>query len=606
MSINFKSHFSTYYKLFEILTKREKFHAFLLFLASLITAFFQAFGVFSIFPFINVIMNPLIIKNNQYLFWIYQNLDFTDYNEFLVFLGIFVFVSIVLSSIVSALTFWAKNRYILGRNHSLSYRLFSCYLKQSYSFFLNRNSSEMAKQILDEVSRLTDAYLFALSEIIINFLMLVFIVIVLLFIDTLSTVSVLLFLGILYSILNRLIKTKLKNKGKNRSKSNQLRYRIVLEAFSSIKITKIMNIEKFFLRNFEKESKQYFNTMIFASTAGRIPHFLTETIIFGGLVFFVIYQILKGNNINTLIPLISVFAFAGKKILPSIQTIYFSFSQLYFNQAIVDKIHEDFKLMDQDKYKKINHKKSIDFNHQITFSNITFKYSNSEHYVLKNFNLKIEKNTCLGIVGLTGSGKTTLVDLLMGLLSPNTGTILSDHQIINDDVIHSWQSKIAYVPQDIYLSDDTISNNIAFGIDEKNIDKERVIHVSKIAALDDFINNELPEKYDTFVGERGIRLSGGQKQRIGIARALYKIPEILIFDEASSALDGKTEEIIFKNMRSYLNQCTIIMIAHRLNTLKDCHQIILLEEGKITANDSFDNLMNNNQTFRELAKQKDN
>lgn len=180
-----------------------------------------------------------------------------------------------------------------------------------------------------------------------------------------------------------------------------------------------------------------------------------------------------------------------------------------------------------------------------------------------------------------------------------------DNQIVDQNVIHSWQSKIAYVPQDIYLSDDTISNNIAFGIEEKNIDKNRVIQVSKIAALDEFINYELPEKYDTFVGERGIRLSGGQKQRIGIARALYQNPEILIFDEASSALDGKTEELVFKNMRAYLNQCTIIMIAHRLNTLKDCHQIILLEEGKISAQDTYENLMKNNITFRELAKKKE-
>lgn len=600
-----KSSSIAYYKLLEILNQREKFFAFLLFLASLITALFQAFGVFSIFPFINVIMNPTTIKSNKYLYWIYQNFNFSDYNEFLVFLGIFVFLSIVLSSIVSAFTFWAKNRYILGRNHSLSLRLFNCYLKQPYSFFLNRNSSELAKQILDEVSKLTDSYLFALSEIVINFLMLFFIVIVLLFIDTFSTVFVLLFLGILYISLNKFLKTKLRNKGKNRIKSNQLRYRTVLEAFSSIKITKIMNIEKFFLRKFEKDSKQYYNTMIYASTAGRIPHYLTETIIFGGLVFFVIYQILKGNNVNTLIPLISVFAFAGKKILPSIQTIYYSFSQLYFNQAIVDKIYDDFKLLDDRNIQNINDQTPIEFNHHIVFKNVFFKYDNTDRYILNDFNLSILKNTCIGIVGLTGSGKTTLVDLLMGLLSVSKGSILLDNQIVDQNVIHSWQSKIAYVPQDIYLSDDTISNNIAFGIEEKNIDKNRVIQVSKIAALDEFINYELPEKYDTFVGERGIRLSGGQKQRIGIARALYQNPEILIFDEASSALDGKTEELVFKNMRAYLNQCTIIMIAHRLNTLKDCHQIILLEEGKISAQDTYENLMKNNITFRELAKKKE-
>ena len=301
------------------------------------------------------------------------------------------------------------------------------------------------------------------------------------------------------------------------------------------------------------------------------------------------------GSFNNSLPMISLYVFAGYRLMPALQQIYVSFTTISYIGPSLDKLYED-----------INNLKSIElnqdqgflsFNKTITLKNINYNYPNTSRTTLKNVNLSIFAKTTVGLIGTTGSGKTTMVDIILGLLEAQMGTLEIDGQIITRQNSRAWQRSIGYVPQHIYLSDNTIADNIALGIDSKNINLEALEKASKIANLHDFVVNELPEKYQTIVGERGVRLSGGQRQRIGIARALYNNPNVLILDEATSALDNQTEQAVMDAINNLGKNITIILIAHRLSTVKKCDKIFLLEDGKLKKEGTFEELIKDNNNF---------
>jgi ABC-type multidrug transport system fused ATPase/permease subunit len=262
-------------------------------------------------------------------------------------------------------------------------------------------------------------------------------------------------------------------------------------------------------------------------------------------------------------------------------------------------MYNDFKNFKITKYNKTQN--SLALKNSISLNNIYFSYPNSSKTTLQDINLNISANTTVGIVGSTGSGKTTTIDIILGLLKPQKGTLKVDDLVIDQNNYRDWQKLIGYVPQDIYLSDETLAANIAFGVDNKDMSQQSVEHVAKIANLDDFVNNELPLKYQTVIGERGVRLSGGQRQRIGIARALYNNPKVLILDEATSSLDDITEKTIMEEVNKLSKNITIIMIAHRLSTVKKCDKIFILENGKLKNQGTFKKLINDSDLFKEYA-----
>ena len=287
----------------------------------------------------------------------------------------------------------------------------------------------------------------------------------------------------------------------------------------------------------------------------------------------------QSDSFVNALPIIGLYVFAGYRLMPAIQQIYVSFTRITFAIPSVEKLYEELKNLK--KFKAQQNEGIISFNKSITLKNVYYNYPNSSRTALKNLNLNIPANSSIGLVGTTGSGKSTAVDIILGLLEPQKGSLEIDGQVINNKNLRSWQRSIGYVPQHIYLSDDTIEANIAFGLEPKHINKYLVEKSSKIANLHNFVTIELPKKYETTIGERGIRLSGGQRQRIGIARALYHNPKVLILDEATSALDNQTEEAVMDAINNISNEITIILIAHRLNTVKDCDIIFKLENGKI-------------------------
>ena len=616
MSINVtnqqkKAEKSSVKKLYEIFSPRERLHILLLFLFSLFAAFAQAFGVVAFFPFISVLMNPEMIFENQFLEALYTWRNFNDTNSFTIFLGIGVFFVVVFSNLASALNIWAKNHFVLLKNHTLSRRLLSVYLSKPYDYFLQKNTNELGTNILSEVTQLTSIYLMSIFGILINGSVLTVMLIMLIIVDPFVTIGTIVFLGGSYGLLNIIIKKKLKSSGEARLKANSNRYRLASEALSSIKITKVMGNEVYFVNNYSVHSEKYARYNIFARVASEIPRYILEAIAFGGIVFFIVINLMRGEEINQLIPLVSLFAFAGYRMLPALNNLYNDVVQLYYNQAVLDKIYIDMIVEEQENDSVLPVEallrdplrvEKLSFDERFSLKDIQFRYSNSTPNVIDNLTLCIDKNTSIGIAGATGSGKTTLVDIILGLLVPNEGKIMIDNTEVTEKNRRVSQQMIGYVPQDIYLSDDTIRNNIAFGVPEKEIDEQQVHLAAEIAALDDFIKRELPQQYDTKIGERGIRLSGGQKQRIGLARALYRNPDLLILDEATSSLDGGTEEAVLKAIQNASKARTVIMIAHRLNTLKDCDQIYIIENGKIISQGTYDELLQHDETFMRMAK----
>jgi ATP-binding cassette subfamily C protein len=440
-------------------------------------------------------------------------------------------------------------------------------------------------------------------DALINSLLLIVIVGMLLTANTTATIALLLSLGGVYGILNIYTRVKLKKKGAERLDADTRRFRTVTEALSGIKITRVMGIESFFIDQYSIHSREFAKAIVFAKSIEKLPFYLMESIVFGGLVLFIVIALSRGGDVGVIIPLVSLYAFAGKRLMPALQTIYSSITQIYYSQAILDKIYNDMIVEEESERTSPETplQEDIPFHRSIFLRDIQFRYAANTRDIIDHLNLEIPKGSVVGFAGSTGSGKTTLVDIILGLLSPGHGRVMIDDTLLTPENASAWRRKLGYVPQDIYLSDDTIRNNIAFGVAEDRIDEERVRQAAEIAALDAFILT-LPERYDTVIGERGVRLSGGQRQRIGLARALYRNPEVLVLDEATSSLDGTTEEAVLNAIRNASKARTVIMIAHRLNTLKDCDTIYIMEEGRFSARGTYEDLLHGNKTFMSMAK----
>jgi ABC-type multidrug transport system fused ATPase/permease subunit len=308
----------------------------------------------------------------------------------------------------------------------------------------------------------------------------------------------------------------------------------------------------------------------------------------------------KSVDFTDILPVLALYTFAGYRLMPSIQNVYAAISTLRYAQPGINALYDDTKSLSL--LNKTKNKTILQFNKSINLKHIHFQYFEASRTALKDININISANSTVGLVGATGSGKTTLVDIVLGLLEPYKGSLEVDGEIINENNRRNWQQSIGYVPQFIYLSDDTVEANIAFGVDPKDINKDAILSVAKIANLHEFFINELPKKYETYVGERGVRLSGGQRQRIGIARALYHNPKLLILDEATSSLDNLTEKVVMEAIHNLGNKITIILIAHRLSTVKKCDKIILLDNGQVKDEGTFEKLFKTNEQFKKSAE----
>ncbi len=592
----------TFKKLLLILSPNELKRAGLLLIMILIMALLDMIGVASILPFITVLTNPDIIQTNSILNTIFNNtkaFGVETNEEFLFFLGILVFVVLVVSISFKALTTYAQLRFVQMRGYSIGKRLVEGYLRQPYSWFLGRNSAELGKNILSEADTVVGGFLKPLLDLIAKSLVTFSIIFLLIIVDPKLAVIIGFILGGAYVIIFYFIRTYLNQIGKKRLKHNEIRFKTVNEAFGATKEIKVGGLEKIYIKLFSGSAKIYAQTSASSTLISQLPRFFLEIIAFGGVLLIILYMMKQSDDFNTALPIVSLYVFAGYRLMPAIQQIYSSFVALTFAGPALDNLSKDIKNLKLINFQQTGGK--LSFYKTISLKNIYFNYPNTTRTALKNISLTIPAKSSIGLVGATGSGKTTVVDIILGLLEAQQGTLKVDDEVITGQNTRSWQRSIGYVPQNIYLSDDTVRANIAFGVDPNDVIQSKVEQASKIASLHEFVVSELSNKYETMIGERGVRLSGGQRQRIGIARALYHDPKVLILDEATSALDNQTEKAVMDAVNNLNKDMTIILIAHRLSTVKNCNQIYFLKNGQLENQGTFDELIKINENFRANA-----
>ena len=582
-------------KLLYLLTPGERINAGLLILMTLIMALLDTIGVASILPFMAVLSNPSLVETNLILSYLFQSLKVfgvENNQQFLFALGVLAFTILVFSLAFKALTTFIQLRFVYMRGYSIGKRLVEGYLQQPYSWFLNRNSADLGKTILSEVHEIIGGGIRPMIELIAKSMVTIGILVLLFLTNIKLTIIVGFSLVGVYGLIYYFSSKYLYQIGKERLKNNQLRFTALSEAFGASKEIKVSMLEQFYIKKFSNSAKSFAQTTASSQIISFLPRFVLEAIAFGGIILLILYLMMQTGNFNDALPIISLYVFAGYRLIPAIQSIYVSLSSLSFVSPSLDKLYNDIK-----KLKSSNLDKDQDIlplKKTITLKNINFNYPNTSRKSLTNINLVIPIKSTVGVIGATGSGKTTIIDIILGLLEAQKGTLEIDNQIITKKNLKAWQRSIGYVPQNIYLSDDTVAANIAFGVEPKDINQKNLEKVSKIASLDEFVINELPNQYNTIIGERGIRLSGGQRQRIGIARALYKAPKVLILDEATSALDNQTEQAVMNSINNLSKDITIILIAHRLNTVKNCDVIFKFDKGQLVDQGTYEEIVNSN------------
>jgi len=589
-------------KLIDLLSPPERKRAGVLMGMILVMASLDMLGVATIMPFMAVLANPELVQTNAVLntaFATSRYIGIHTPEQFLFALGVLVFVLLVVSLAFKALTTYAQLRFTLMREYSIGKRLVEGYLHQPYSWFLSRHSADLGKTILSEVSTVIGGGLMPIINLIAQGAVATALLTLLILIDPKLALIVGLTLAAAYALIFRATRGLLNRMGTERVKANQQRFTAVSEAFGASKEVKVGGLEQAYIQRFSGPAQTYAGHQAAARVIGQLPHFALEAIAFGGMLLVVLYLMAQSGSFASALPIIATYAFAGYRLMPALQQIYGAVTQLRFAGPALDALHKD--LMSLQPANPHPVKAAMPLNQAITLSQVQYTYPNAPQPALKNLSLTIPAKSTAGLVGATGSGKTTTVDLILGLLEAKQGTLEVDGQVITEQNRRSWQRAIGYVPQQIYLADDTVAANIAFGMQAKDIDQAAVERAAKIANLHEFVVNELPQQYQTTVGERGVRLSGGQRQRIGIARALYQNPQVLILDEATSALDNLTEQAVMEAVHNLGHEITIILIAHRLSTVKACDTIFLLEKGELKAQGAYAELNESNQTFQEMT-----
>ncbi len=592
-------------KTFAIITGKERRLLFVLSAAMLTSAILDTLGIASVLPLISLVMNPDIVSHNKWLHNIYTWLGFASIRNFIIFAAFGILTILLIGNTLSAFNTWIRLKFVWAINHSLSTRLLKKYLSQPYIYYLHSQSADVHKNILQEANQLTSNFILPLINIGSKSVVIVFILILLFLVNPLVTIFALTVLGSAYALVFFYTRKKMKAKGEERLLANRERVRVVSDSIGGIKDIKVLGREVFFLQRFSFNSKRYAELLAWNSLIGSIPRYALESMAFSAVILLIVYLFVQNQNLDGIIPLVGFYVFAAYRLMPALQEVFSASTQIKFNQPVMDKIYQELTDTSYSATDELIDRKTIarlPFRHVFTIENIDYTYPRSIKPVIENLSLEIRRGTSIGFVGLTGAGKTTLIDIFMGLLTPESGKLKVDGIEINETNIDGWKKNLGYVPQDIYLGNDTVAHNIAFGVPPSEINMGQIARAARIAHIHDFITADLPKGYDTEIGERGIRLSGGQRQRIGIARALYDDPEVLILDEATNSLDGLTEDSFVEALGELAAVKTIIVIAHRLNTIRNCDQIYLLSDRRIVDQGKYDELLVRNNLFRAMAR----
>lgn len=570
-------------KLNKLLDKKQKKKIVILFIINLFGAFLEALGVSLMVPFITAVMNPDIINSNSIIIEICKKLDINSHRTFAVFCIILIVAVFIFKNLFLVFQYYLQARFVYNNRFLTQQRIFKAFLNKRYEFFLSAKSGDMMRVIQANVKETYDlltTLLGAATEIIVSAVLVATIFII----NPLMTIFVAVTLAVIVTVISRLIRPLLSRKGSEFQYISAKMNNWIIQAIIGIKEVKVSGKESFFEDVFREDGNKAINSEKIYFVLNNIPRMLIEMFSVCSMLSLIALTIYNGQDMEKLLPTLAAFAMAAVKLMPSSNRIISAFNAIAFQEAALDSLLKDINELGNGGSENVLEesgvlKNRVLLNKCFELKNITYRYPENTENILENADMIIPVGSSVGIIGKSGAGKTTTVDILLGLLKPQSGQILSD----GDDVLKNykqWLSNLGYIPQSIFMMDDSIRANVAFGVRDKDINDEDVWNVLKEAQMFEFVKG-LPEGINTQIGERGVRLSGGQRQRLGIARALYVKPKILVFDEATSALDIETEAEIMSAINNLHGKITMIIIAHRLQTIEGCDIIYSVEDKKI-------------------------
>lgn len=564
-------------KIWAIFTPDERKKSAWILMLVMLMAIAETGGVLSIMPFLSVLGRPDVVQQNYWLHMAYEQWGFHDTRDFLVALGLASIATVLASSAFKTITQHLMSRFIHLLRHSISVRLLSGYLHQPYEFFLTHNPSVLSRNVLSEVDQLLFNLIQPLSQLIAQGTVVLAILLIVFLYNPLIAIAIVVVVGLLYGAIYGVVRKRLARIGAERQAANGQRFQSCTEVLSGIKDVKVTHAAAAYQKTFNHASRLYSRHMATSDTLSQSPLYLVEAVGYSGLILLALALMLNRGDIAHVLPALGLYGFAAYRMLPSAQIMYRGFAKLKFSSAALDTIHRDLHLPEE---APASAAVPLGPTAEIRLQGVTYAYpSTPDKPVLNDFNLTIPAGISVGIVGKTGAGKSTLMDILLGLLQPQAGTLSVDGTPIDAANVTAWQRAIGYVPQHIYLADASVAENIAFGIPYNEINMEAVERAARAAQIHGFVVGELKDGYDTSIGDRGIRLSGGQRQRIGIARALYRDPPVLFMDEATSALDAATESALTDAVHDLAGNRTLIVIAHREASLQHCKRIVHIGGG---------------------------
>ena len=558
------------YELRYIFSREQKIKLLLLLVVIGIGTMLELLGVTAIMPFIEVVMNPESIQRKWYLNILYSMFDFQSDVSFMLFLAAALIAIYMVKNLYLCIMYNLQYQFTFSNQRKLAYRMLDCYMRQPYSFHLSHNSADLIRNVSNDTNMMFVGIL-ALLQLITETLVCITLIIFLFIQDKTITIGVTVIIGLFLLFFAKGFKRYFSRIGNEDREYNAGITKWLLQSFGGIKETKILDREDFFLNNFDYNYKNYASCERKYRFLQVAPRPIMEAVCVSSLLVVVAFKLLRGTHSVYFISTLSVFAIAAFRLLPSINRVTNYMSVIMFNKPAIDAVYKDLKRIEElenSKVMKNTAEEPLTLKKAIKVEKLSFKYPNAENYVLHNINFEILKNKSTAFIGPSGAGKTTLADIILGALEPTEGSVLVDDVNIQEHM-SAWHKNLGYIPQSIYLMDDTIKNNIAFGINREEIDESKIWKALEQAQLKGFIKS-LDKGLDTEIGEGGVRLSGGQRQRIGIARALYNDPEVLVLDEATSALDNETESAVMEAIDRLSGTKTLIIIAHRLTTIRNC------------------------------------
>ncbi len=591
-------------KILAILSPRHRRQFYRLLVVMVVMGVLEVAGIGSIMPFIAAVANIDVVLENRYAHAVYEGLGFGSNESFVIFLGAAVLVLLITRGLFFALANWLVSRFTFAWRQQLSEQLLARYLAQPYRYFLSKNTLDLKRKVCSEAERVVGGVVLPGVQMLTSAIISTFIIALLIAINPLVALLVGAILGGSYLLIYSLVYRKLNRLSSKASRSRQVQFKIASEAFEGIKELKLFAKESVFVRGFSDWSRTTAKLDTSSRAISQLPRHGIEMLAMSGMMIFILYLVATQKDLARWMPILVVYVIAGYRMLPALQQIFSGLTTIQYNLAMLDEVHADYMSLSPtagDARSGAGEPDRFGAIQTVELRSIDFRYPEAAADAVQKLDLVIERNTTVGLVGPTGSGKTTLVDILLGLLEPSAGQLIVNGTPVTPANVGAWQTHIGYVPQHIFLFDDSVARNVAFGIPDDQIDPAKLERALRIANLHDYVMQSLPDGYNSLLGQRGIRLSGGQRQRIGIARAIYRSPDVLVLDEATSALDGVTETAVMDAIQKLSHQLTIIMIAHRINTVRNCDVIHYIDAGRVVSSGTYEDLAGSCVPFQQMV-----